>query len=231
GGEFTEPKNFMHIRREQLLDEAMADRMVFTNYLGRSVDFWVELRFAADYADIFEVRGAFRPRRGQFYRPRVGEDEVVWMYRGLDGTGRRTRFRFSPPPDELEAGRALWRLPMDPRDTAEVEVRIAAELGQDEPRAARPFGERITTLRSAYDEWRQGSTRFRSEDDFFNAALDQAIVDLRALMVEAGGERVMAAGIPWFTSPFGRDSIITSLQTLPVCPDIARACLRFLAAF
>lgn len=229
--EFTEPKNFMHIRREQLLDEALGDRMVFTNYLGRRVDFWAELRFAADFADIFEVRGAFRPRRGQFYRPLVGDGEVVWLYRGLDGVLRRTRLRFSPPPDELEAGRALWRLPLDPRDSAEIEVRVDAELGGEEPRPLVPFPKRITMLRAAYDEWRQGATRFSSDDDFFNAALDQATTDLRALMVEVGGRKVIAAGIPWFTSPFGRDAIVTSLETLPVRPDIARACLRFLAAY
>jgi len=231
GGEFTEPKNFMHIRREQLLDDCMGDRMVFTNYLGRRVDFWAELRFAADFADIFEVRGAFRPRRGQYYRPLVGESEVVWLYRGLDGALRRTRLEFSPPPDELEAGRALWRLPLDPRDSAEIEVRIVAEKEGAPSPPRRPFNERVTALRAAYDEWRQGAARFRSDDDFFNAALDQAIVDLRALMVDVGGREVIAAGIPWFTSPFGRDAILTSLQTLPVRPDIARSCLRFLASY
>ncbi|HEX7089747.1 MAG TPA: glycogen debranching N-terminal domain-containing protein [Longimicrobiales bacterium] len=230
GGEFTEPKNFMHIRREQLLDDSMADQMVFTNYLGRPVEFWAELRFAADFADIFEVRGAFRPRRGQFFRPLVGETEVVWVYRGLDGVLRRTRLQFSLPPDELEDRRALWRFPMQPRDSVRLEVRIFAEAAGDAAPPARPFGARLSALRAAYDEWRQGSTQFRSDDDFFNAALDQAIVDLRALMVDVGGERVIAAGIPWFTTPFGRDSIITSLEVLPVSPAIARACLRFLAS-
>jgi len=231
GGEFTEPKNFMHIRREQLLDDSMGDRIVFTNYLGRAVDFWAELRFAADFADIFEVRGAYRPGRGQYYRPLVGESEVVWLYRGLDGVLRRTRLQFSPPPDELQAGRALWQLPLDPRDSAEIEARITAETDDSSPPPPRQFNERVTALRAAYDEWRQGAARFRSDDDFFNAALDQAIVDLRALMVEVGGQEVIAAGIPWFTSPFGRDSIVTSLQTLPVHPEIARSCLRFLAAY
>src|SRR5690606_35647667 len=147
------------------------------------------------------------------------------------GVLRRTRLEFSPRPDELEAGRALWRLPLDPRESAEIEVRIVAEVDGVPAPPRRPFNERVTALRAAYDEWRQGAARFRSDDDFFNAALDQAVVDLRALMVDVGGQRVIAAGIPWFTSPFGRDAIITSLETLPVRPDIARSCLRFLAAY
>src|SRR5690606_21080718 len=146
GGDFREPKNFMHIRREQLLDDCMGDRMVFTNYLGRTVDFWAELRFAADFADIFEVRGAVRPRRGQYYRPLVGESEVVWPYRGLDGVLPRTRPELPPRPDELEAGRALWRLPLDPRESAEIEVRIVAEVDGVPAPPRRPFNERVTPV-------------------------------------------------------------------------------------
>ncbi|MBI4409818.1 MAG: amylo-alpha-1,6-glucosidase [Gemmatimonadetes bacterium] len=231
GGVFTEPKNFLHIRREQLLSEVMHDRLVLTNYLGRPVDFWIELRFAADYADIFEVRGAKRARRGQYYRPRVGTREVVWAYRGLDDRLRQTMLHFSIRPTELEEGRARWAFHLHPKDSVEMEVVVAPLLSAERPQPAdRPMLERFRRLRADYDGWRNECTRIRADDEFFNAAVRQAITDVRALLVDYGGRTIVTAGIPWFTTPFGRDSAITGIQALPINPAIARQTLDFLAA-
>lgn len=232
GGVFTEPKNFLHIRREQLLDTFMTDRFVLTNYMGRPVEFWLELRFAADFADIFEVRGARRPRRGQYFRPLVGEREVCWSYRGLDGRLRRTLIRFTVAPEVLESHRARWSFRLHPKDSVELEVWITPLVDEAWPAPPdRPYPERFGQVRSSYERWREESTHFRSDDEFFNAALRQAITDLRALRVEIDGRPILAAGIPWFSAPFGRDSIITGLETLPVNPQIAIDTLRFLAAY
>jgi glycogen debranching enzyme len=232
GGVFSEPKNFLHIRREQLLDDFMTDRLVMTNYMGRTVDFWIELGFAADFADIFEVRGAGRPARGQFFQPLVREREVSWVYRGLDDELRRTLIQFSITPTELEGGRARWILKLEPKESLELEVLIIPELsGNRLPLPRRPFADRFGRVRAAYDEWHREATEIRGDDEFFNSALRQAITDLRALMAEHEGQSTISAGIPWFTAPFGRDAIITSMQVLLVNPDIARQTLLFLAAY
>lgn len=230
GGVFSEPKNFLHIRREQLLGDFMTDRLVLTNYMGRTVEFWLELGFAADYADIFEVRGASRAARGQYFEPLLGEREVVWIYRGRDDKLRRTVLRFSMVPHELEGRRARWLLSLDPKESAELEVHILPLVDGAKTRTIdRPFGERFRKTRLAYDQWHAQATEVRGDDEFFNAALRQAITDLRALMIEHDGQATVSAGIPWFTAPFGRDAIITSLQSLMVNPEIARETLRFLA--
>ncbi|HEX7050254.1 MAG TPA: glycogen debranching N-terminal domain-containing protein [Longimicrobiales bacterium] len=232
GGLFTEPKNFLHIRREQLLDEYMTDRMVLTNYMGRAVEFWVEIGFAADFADIFEVRGARRAERGQYYQPLMSEREVVWAYRGLDGRLRRTVFRFSIAPALLESGRARWNFRLEPKDAVELEVLVVPILDEGRvPPLDRPFGERFGRTRAAYDEWHRQATSVQTDDDFFDAALRQSITDLRALRITHRERTTISAGIPWFTAPFGRDSILTSLQTLMVNPDIARHTLQFLAHY
>jgi glycogen debranching enzyme len=231
GGVFSEPKNFLHIRREHLLAEVMTDRMVMTNYMGRPVEFWIELRFAADFADIFEVRGAGRPARGQFFEPIVAEREVSWVYRGLDEQYRRTLIRFSISPTELEGGRARWVLRLEPKESVELEVLIIPAIGGTRiPVPAHPFPERFGRIRQEYDEWHGTATAIRGDDEFFNSALRQAITDLRALMAEHRGQSTISAGIPWFTAPFGRDAIITGLQVLMVNPEIARQTLLFLAA-
>jgi glycogen debranching enzyme len=232
GGVFSEPKNFLHIRREHLLGDFMTDRMVLTSYMGQTVEFWIDLAFAADFADIFEVRGVGRPARGQFYRPLVGEREVVWSYRGLDDVLRRTILRFSIAPNEVTGERARWLLALEPKGSVELEITITPVLGEARaPSPDRPFAERFRHIRTAYDQWHAHATGIRSDNEFFNATLRQAVTDLRALMIEHAGQTTISAGIPWFTAPFGRDALITGLQSLMVHPEIARHTLQFLAAY
>src|ERR671924_2015559 len=77
GGVFQDPVNFLHLRREQLIDEHFVERLTLTNYLVREIDYWIEYEFAADFADQFEVRGAQRRARGTYFRPRVEKDRVT----------------------------------------------------------------------------------------------------------------------------------------------------------
>src|SRR5438105_8191900 len=85
GGLFQDPVNFLHLRREQIIDEHFVERLTLTNYLVRDIDYWVEYEFAADFADQFEVRGARRRERGAYFRPLVRGDGVVFCYQGRDG--------------------------------------------------------------------------------------------------------------------------------------------------
>ncbi|MFW6089624.1 MAG: glycogen debranching N-terminal domain-containing protein, partial [Gemmatimonadota bacterium] len=231
GETFTEPKNFLHIRRAQLLDRSMLDRLAMTNFMGRPVEIDVTLRFAADYADIFEVRGARRPRRGRYFAPEVRDDTVVWAYEGLDGRVRRTLIRFSRRPTELRADRARWRFRLEPKDVTEFSVEIVPS--PDDARPTVPgasFDARFSRLHEDYEDWRASSTKVRTDDAFFNTAFRQAITDLHALRTPVHGRTVLTAGIPWFTAPFGRDALITGLETLAVAPELSRRALRFLAA-
>lgn len=231
GSTFPEPKNFLHIRRSQLLDGSMLDRLVMTNFMGHPVELAVDLEFAADYADIFEVRGAERVQRGRYFRPEIADGAVLWAYEGVDGRLRRTSIRFSGRPDGLDAHGAHWRLRFRPKEAIELEIEVVPIEGSGGVTVpGESFGERFEGLREGYDRWRAESTKIRSDDGFFNAAVRQAVIDLNALRTPVRGRDVVAAGIPWFTAPFGRDSLITALQTLAVSPELSRETLHFLAA-
>ena len=80
GGLFADPVNFLHLRREQLVDEQLVERLTLTNFLVHDIDYWVEYEFACDFADQFEVRGARRRSRGTFFLPRVTKDRVTFAY-------------------------------------------------------------------------------------------------------------------------------------------------------
>jgi len=272
GGVFQDPVNFLHIRREQIVDDRFAERLTLTNYLVRDIDYWLEYEFAADFADQFEVRGAKRRERGTYFRPVVHDDRVVFCYQGRDGVLYRAEVFFpTRAPDEIDGGRARFSFHLGPNESASLElhalpslhavrsgtsVREAADAARQpgfrsppivteepdsgwlypgshpasQPPAPRRFDERIARARADYRHWAEASARTETEEEAFNGALSQAVADLKALTIFWEDRRVISAGVPWYASPFGRDSLITGFQALLVNPDIARDALLFLAA-
>src|SRR5262249_51202844 len=112
------------IRRRQLLDEGLAEEIVFNNFLMRATEIQVVIRFGADFADVFEVRGAHRPKRGVVRRPRVDQSSVLIPYEGVCGTSFETLVSFSVPPAELEEDHATFELALAPDRATTIEVRV-----------------------------------------------------------------------------------------------------------
>jgi glycogen debranching enzyme len=231
GGESWATQNSIHIRRSLLLDDHLTERVTLTNHLTVPVDYWVELWAGADFADIFEVRGWHRPERGTFYAPQLTERSILFTYRGRDGGLVRTSIVFAAPPSEVHAHGARWHFRLEPHRPCVIEWQVLPDPlvhGSVQPAAGR-LEQRRTRMRALYDRWCGECTRWTTDVEMFNNALAQATLDLRALFVGYGDEQVISAGIPWYSAAFGRDSIITSLQTLTVNPRITRDTLQFLA--
>jgi glycogen debranching enzyme len=229
GGDPWDPKNAVHIRREILLADRLTERLTLTNFLARPIDFAVDLSLGCDFADIFEVRGWKREGRGQFLEPRVEDRQLCFLYRGLDGATIRSRVAFAEAPDELRGDLAAWRLRLAPNEPRVLEWQVLPDTVADDRASTTWFDP--DPVRRQYDEWRNECAAWSTDVAEFNTALEQSGVDLRGLYGEAGGEPVIYAGIPWYTTVFGRDSIITSLQALPLTPRIARDTLRYLAHY
>src|SRR5919204_911094 len=217
-GSFDLPENTIHIRREQLLGrEVLFDRFSFENFNLCPVDLAVELRFGADFVDVFQVRGCARSARGQYYQPVIGHQALSFYYRGLDGILRHTLIEMNPPPAEINEHDAQWRLDLAPLKRFEIEVRVTPFVEGRESRARNSdFVANLHQRREAYEEWKNESTVFRSSNDVFDSALSGAIGDFHALQIADGNERTIAAGIPWFATIFGRDAIIASYQALSI---------------
>ena len=236
GGDSWNVTNAVHVRREVVIDDRLTERITFTNFLERPIDFWATLAFANDFADIFEVRGWKRPERGTFYEPLVGQRSVIFSYRGRDGMLLSSGLSFDDEPDELGARHARWRFRLDPHRPRRLEWHVLvnpplddSQLDNGRSHRHRDIERRRAPLEAVYDGWRGGCTHFSSNVAEFNAALDHAITDIRSLYTEADGMPIISAGIPWYSAPFGRDSIIASLQTLPLNPQVAVDTLRYLA--
>jgi glycogen debranching enzyme len=197
--------------------------------------------------------------RGEILPIEVLDDGVLLRYRGRDGVERRTRIAFEPEPTSVEIVSERARTlglnlanPDDPRGESHVIPPIAAavfevELGPGQARsltvdvtpeadhAVRPDHRGIGLdaaffdVQDSYDQWRATSTSVETDHEVFDQLMRQALRDLRLLIDDIDGNLVPTAGIPWFAVPFGRDSLITSMQMLPLRHDVAAGTLRFLA--
>ena len=230
GGDRWDPRNVVHVRREIVLADRLVERVTLTGYLGAPSHYWVELELGCDFADIFEVRGWRRRERGQYYAPEPMGDALVFAYLGRDGRLLRTVVRFRRPPDRLTGQVARWDLRLEVEQPIELEWEVYGDEGGDRRVfAARGLDDCRDTLHRAYRGWHEGNSRWATDVDDFDGLLQRAADDLRALYVQVDGEKVISAGIPWYSTVFGRDSVITSLQALPLQPGIAIDTLRYLA--
>lgn len=225
-----DPVNFLHLRREQLIQGQMIDRFTLTNFVTHPISFWMEISYAADFADVFEIRGMSRSRRGTYFRPVIEDGKITFRYRGLDGRLYRTVVELLGAPCRVEAEKARFQFHLQPNESAWAEVRVSALLDEEEGPPFVDFDELRESARRSYREWKNACAVIETSDEVFNLALEQAVADLLALQSERGGEPVIAAGIPWYTCPFGRDTILTAYEAIPVAPSLARDALIYLAA-
>jgi len=235
GGQQWDVSNVIHVRREMLLDDRLAERVTLTNYLNRTIDYPLRLHVGCDFADIFEVRGWGREERGTFYEPEVTTSAIRFAYRGRDGALIRSEVLFGTPPDTIDGHGASWLLQLLPHETITLEWHVLPEivLGDAPPGESvdeASMEQRRTRLHAVYDGWRAQCAEYETSDEQLNRTIEQSITDLRALYIEVDGAQIISAGTPWYSTAFGRDSIITSLQTLVLNPAIAIDTLRYLAA-
>ncbi|HEV8682534.1 MAG TPA: glycogen debranching N-terminal domain-containing protein [Actinomycetota bacterium] len=217
------------LHRFRVLSGALYERLRVRNFGMQERTARITIEFGADFRDIFEVRGMDRERRGQFQQPRVGRNEIVLSYRGLDGETRTTAVRFSPAPDQIDEGRAVFDLDIGAGQEAEIALEVVPELG-GKPVARRAVHQVEEALARDYTSWRKRCTRFRTNNLQLSGFLDRSILDLRMLFArDDRGTQYVDAGVPWFSALFGRDSLITAYQILAVNPDLAWGILRGLA--
>jgi glycogen debranching enzyme len=260
------------VTRRRWIAGGLAERIEVTNYSSTRQRVELDLQLDVDDADIFEVRGRVRERRGVFRPIEATPESLVFAYEGLDGLLRRTLVSFSraevlPSADDASGGegsvRLHWALDVEPGARDGVRWEVATDL-RPTPGAARPLEETPARLARSvaggamdaaggpdaaagpagrptiaepsvaeeeYGHWTERCARIRSDGELLDLAIRRSIADLRLLRNDGPmrGEHYVAAGVPWFATLFGRDSIITSLQILPFMPDVARETLRVLA--
>jgi glycogen debranching enzyme len=228
---FEIPENTIYIRRQQLLNaETMFDRFSLVSFNRDDVDVTVELCFDADFVDVFQVRGTAREVHGTYYQPVHSSEGLSFYYLGRDNLLRHTRIKFSPPPTHTDDKSATWDLKLSSLKSAEIEVDITPIVGEKiKPHSDLGFWAALHERRHRFSQWEHSSTRFHSNNSIFDTVLATAIGDYHALQIRDLDKKVLGAGIPWFATLFGRDSILAAYQALALNPTLALDTLRVLA--
>ncbi len=204
------------VRRElHLSGSRLHDALTVENTVLEPQSMELQLELAADFVDLFEVRGWFDHPRETPTRA-VTDRGVAYRYRAADGVEQSVEVRFSRPPERFDGETAVFELRLEPGARWSIEVETLLHNPVDEERPG-----------PDYDAWRAS---FADLTDGAGApALRQAVDDLRSLLLFTEAGPVLAAGIPWFVAAFGRDALLAAHLLLPFRPDVAEGTLRYLA--
>lgn len=217
------------VRSHVLWGGTCCGRLRVRNYGAEPFESVLAVDFSADFADVFEVRGVRRERRGLRLDAEVSPTSVRLGYRGLDGVVRRTTVRFDPEPVRIEAGLAELPIRLGPGEEAVYELTITCSSG-DAPSVPVPYDIGLERNREELSRLRAGMARIETSNELFNDWLNRCYTDLFMMISDTPGGPYPYAGIPWYSAPFGRDGILTAFSVLAYAPEMARGVLDFLAA-
>jgi glycogen debranching enzyme len=222
-------KDTIHIVRTVFLWRGTAyQRIALRNHGERAIGINLSLTFGNDFADLFEVRGMRRPRRGTISEDVAAPDIVLMRYDGLDGRTRHTALLLDPPPAQLTASSASYRLVLPHGKSTGVFLAVTCDQPDRKPVSFYKglLGAHRTLKRST-----AGVATVTTSNELFNEVLCRSMSDLYMLMTATPQGPYPYAGTPWYSTTFGRDGIITALQMLWFDPGVARGVLKRLAHF
>jgi glycogen debranching enzyme len=230
-GEVIVPRGTLHISRSRFLWKGTQyERLRIANYSLKPVEISFSLQFGGDFADIFEVRGLKRKRRGEYLiKENANESSIILSYRGLDGVVRRTHLECSPSPQFISSTEMSVRVALAPSAEQTYFLAVSCEAGEEIVRPA-GYNSAFVDVGSALQEARNREPQIYTSNEWFNDWLNRSAADIHMMMTETLYGPYPYAGVPWFSTVFGRDGIITAIETLWMNPALAQGVLSYLAA-
>jgi glycogen debranching enzyme len=225
------PRDLIAVHRTKFLwSDACYERIGLRNYDSRSRRFKLLLRFDADFQDLFEVRGMKRNARGSRSVDTVDGASVVFRYEGLDNVARRTCLQFEPLPSHLAPHRALYEIELAPYEACSVIVIVSCKGGEPIDKPVPNFLVAYRDARRSLRAMTRGIATVATSNELFNEVACRSASDLYMLITPTEHGHYPYAGVPWYSTVFGRDGIITAMMLLWMDPSIAKGVLQYLAA-
>ena len=229
-GRIILPRGTLHITRTKMLWQGVCyETLSFGNYGLSSIDVQFSVEYSADFADLFEVRGMTRERRGVLQEATLERSRVRFDYTGLDNVVRRTQIECSPPPDSLSGYGLMFRYRLEPKEEREFHLTYSCQIS-DAAVVQVDYSRARAAAQTALTEQETPECRISTSNEQFNEWLARSSSDLHMMFTATPFGVYPYAGVPWFSTAFGRDGIITALEYLWINPAIARGVLNFLAA-
>ena len=228
GGSVVIHRGTLHLLRSRFLWRGTAyEEMEFVNYGMEPLHVPVSLSFAADFADIFEVRGTPRDRKGRRLPADTLGNSIVLSYEGLDRIKRRMRIECNPAPPSIDGPEMKFEVGLKPRESQRFHLRMECQNGAT--KSAVSYPQAIRRANNEMNAAEQAFPQIHSSNSRFNDWMKRSFADVQMMTVGNRERNYPYAGVPWFSTVFGRDGIITALETLWIDASIAGGVLQFLA--
>ncbi len=223
-------KDMLHIMRSKILhDMQYIEHIRVRNFGRKDVIVTLDILIDADFRDIFEVRGLKRKQEGRHYPIRYSGNKIELAYEGLDRVIRKTVITVSEKPESFHNKSLSFPVPLQPGSAKEISFAVACVIDKNERKPV-DFTYALRESRSRLREKIKNSAAIETSNELFDISVKRSLSDINMMLTESEEGIYPYGGIPWFCTPFGRDGIITALETLWIKPDLARGVLSYLAA-
>jgi glycogen debranching enzyme len=230
------------LKWERVIDSEQCllhERLEIQNFGYEPVEFPLAMRFRAGFEDVFEIRGLLREVKGKLFRPRWKEKCLYFSYEGGDKVLRSLAVHFDPFPPDVKGNAVQFQFKLAPNECRHIRIVLAVSESNGvsssivcaQANIHRDLSTVNRSIKSEAEEWITHETDVRSDSLLLNRVMRRSLLDLAMLRTTIGNDKFFAAGVPWFVTLFGRDSLITSLQTMAYGPETAADTLRLLARY
>ena len=219
----------LSVIRQRAVGGGFHEMLTILNHQGQPVDLEVHVDAASDFADLFEVKDALK-KKGEYYTRTDGE-RLVLGYRREEFV--RETWITSTGPAKLDEHGLTYAIRVDEHGHWSTDIDVVAAVtawgeGRKETKYSGADLRPKPNMARSLDDWIKDAPRLESDSDSLKRTYQRSLVDLAALRfspLSMRGRSLPAAGLPWFMTMFGRDSILTSLQALPFAPELAATTL------
>lgn len=219
----------IHILRNKFLVEGVAyERLRLINFGNQTLDFNLQVSFKGDFSDIFEARGTSRAKRGELKTPRAGKETIVLGYVGLDKILRETHIAFKPAPAKVQKNEASFSISLEPKEELDIDITMAFKIAGKKQKPL-PYNTAIKERNKYNSMVKNNSAEIYTSNEEFNNWLERSKADMITMITQTPQGPYPYAGIPWYSTAFGRDGIITAFECLWVEPVVSKGVLKYLA--
>jgi glycogen debranching enzyme len=228
------PYGMIHLRRSQIVrEEFFHENIEVKNYHNEHISIELSLRFENDFKDIFEVRGLKRKKRGTLQEVTFHDDKAIEIpYMGLDEILRATVVYFSIPYTRHDInGTVYFPLTLAPQQSVQLDYSIFFRQQDQDLKPAQNYLQAVALHELGRTTSKAYFANIETDNEQFTHWIHRSQTDLVSLMADTPYGKYPYAGVPWYNTAFGRDGIITALQTLWLAPQLSRDVLKFLSAY
>jgi glycogen debranching enzyme len=220
----------LHLSRSRFLRQSVCfERLRVHNYSLLPIPVRLSVSVDADFADLFEVRGTIRNRRGRRLETVTSKDGLSLGYEGLDRVERWVTVRCTPVPTAVHPGEIRFDTFLPAGKAVQWDLTISCEVAK-RTRCDHSYEHALVEVERALHSARADDCLIVTSNAQFNVWLNRSLADLHMMVSDTPAGPYPYAGVPWFSTPFGRDGLITAFEFLWVNPSIAQGVLAYLAA-